>query len=347
MDEGEKPEFFPESLEENNVEFKKENIPGEGSNQDIKRAEILRVNVKEDSAPASKLSSLKSIRSYESPQMSEGSLKSLTSAKGSKDIVSSSLKSYESPRSSIKDSESVRDSTGSVKSEGNVRISKSTIRSHESIKNHVSYGNLQKSVGSKISNTASYGSAGPCKIFDSYEINGSQMPTQESVQEIVEYEGSKTFLQEYIDGTFKPIVRDQSKELANLESPESVTQVSDSSTKTPFAELIPDNEYLKKYLGVPLTHALAEIVIKQPLDPIHYLAHWLFKWRWNQENKQRKEDEVIALNNERQRIHEERQEKERLEVERAAIKEAEERIKEEAKAAVDNIVDRAFITLDI
>ncbi|VEN50643.1 unnamed protein product [Callosobruchus maculatus] len=44
-----------------------------------------------------------------------------------------------------------------------------------------------------------------------------------------------------------------------------------------------DVNYLKENLGIPLTLALAEITAVQPKDPIHYLGHWLFKYRYNQE----------------------------------------------------------------
>lgn len=44
-----------------------------------------------------------------------------------------------------------------------------------------------------------------------------------------------------------------------------------------------DVNYLKECLGKPLTLALAEITTLQPRDPIHYLGHWLFKYRYNQQ----------------------------------------------------------------
>lgn len=58
--------------------------------------------------------------------------------------------------------------------------------------------------------------------------------------------------------------------------------------------------YLKKELGTPLTLALAEITALQPRDPIHYLGHWLFKYRYNQEIGDMKRNEAQQLLTERQ-----------------------------------------------
>lgn len=48
--------------------------------------------------------------------------------------------------------------------------------------------------------------------------------------------------------------------------------------------------------------ALAEIISVQPKDPIHYLGHWLFKYRYNQETDQLQQIEIDALTQERNRI---------------------------------------------
>ncbi|GJQ80756.1 hypothetical protein Trydic_g9348 [Trypoxylus dichotomus] len=63
-----------------------------------------------------------------------------------------------------------------------------------------------------------------------------------------------------------------------------------------------DVNYLKVTVGRPLTLALAEICMKQPRDPIHYLGHWLFKYRYNQEIDEVKKREIEQLISERERI---------------------------------------------
>lgn len=63
-----------------------------------------------------------------------------------------------------------------------------------------------------------------------------------------------------------------------------------------------DVHYLKETLGAPLTLALAEITAKQPRDPIHYLGHWLFKYRYNQELDLAQKQEYDNLMAERNRM---------------------------------------------
>lgn len=63
-----------------------------------------------------------------------------------------------------------------------------------------------------------------------------------------------------------------------------------------------DVHYLKDTLGKPLTAAMAEILMKQPRDPIHYLGHWLFKYRYNQEVEDATKQEISELTAERARI---------------------------------------------
>ncbi|RZC38730.1 uncharacterized protein BDFB_010971, partial [Asbolus verrucosus] len=67
-----------------------------------------------------------------------------------------------------------------------------------------------------------------------------------------------------------------------------------------------DVKYLKQHIGKPLALALAEITAKQPRDPIHYLGHYLFKYRYNQELEEVQKREVEELTNERRRVAQEK-----------------------------------------
>ncbi|XP_014772839.1 reticulocyte-binding protein homolog 2a [Octopus bimaculoides] len=51
-----------------------------------------------------------------------------------------------------------------------------------------------------------------------------------------------------------------------------------------------DSQYIVDNLGVPLTKALTEIILKQPLDPIEYLARWLYKYKENQSELQKEKE---------------------------------------------------------
>ncbi|XP_057657792.1 uncharacterized protein LOC130894814 isoform X2 [Diorhabda carinulata] len=103
-----------------------------------------------------------------------------------------------------------------------------------------------------------------------------------------------------------------------------LSQVSSESIESKMSS--EDVNYLKDHLGTPLTLALAEITAVQPRDPIHYLGHWLFKYRYNEEIEEIKKIEINQLTEERERIAKERWHK---------------FIEEEARAAVLEMIVRA------
>lgn len=67
-----------------------------------------------------------------------------------------------------------------------------------------------------------------------------------------------------------------------------------------------DVSYLKENLGKPLALALAEITTLQPRDPVHYLGHWLFKYRYNQQIDDVNKTEMDLLTDMRHKIAKER-----------------------------------------
>ncbi|KAK6628205.1 hypothetical protein RUM43_002017 [Polyplax serrata] len=72
-----------------------------------------------------------------------------------------------------------------------------------------------------------------------------------------------------------------------------------------------DSEYLKRVLGTPLTYALLDIATRRPTDPIQYLGHYLLRWRWCGENKEKYENCMKELNEERNAYLEKMKEKQR------------------------------------
>ncbi|XP_031333325.1 lamin-A-like isoform X2 [Photinus pyralis] len=98
--------------------------------------------------------------------------------------------------------------------------------------------------------------------------------------------------------------------LSLLDQEEYVTDIQPTTSELTVSESekmdTEDVVYLKTIFGKPLTLALAEITAQQPRDPIHYLGHWLFKYRYNQEVSVTRKDELQELIQERERLESEK-----------------------------------------
>ncbi|XP_018333555.1 uncharacterized protein LOC108742744 [Agrilus planipennis] len=110
--------------------------------------------------------------------------------------------------------------------------------------------------------------------FDYYEICGEKKSTIPTKEDELKPESERS------------TISLKSKETIEIEEYEEICeeiseQISSEEEISDIPKTTEEVYYLKEIFGKPLTMALTEIMIRQPRDPVQYLAHWLMKYRYN------------------------------------------------------------------
>ncbi|KAK2169909.1 hypothetical protein LSH36_6g14005 [Paralvinella palmiformis] len=93
-----------------------------------------------------------------------------------------------------------------------------------------------------------------------------------------------------------------------------------------------DSDYLKTHLGKCLSDCLTEVSEKRPLDPIEYIAQWLYKHIDNIKNEKQEEEDKIKLKQEEEEFSREQERREKMKEEKRKLREEQAKKQQELQA---------------